>query len=82
LKEDPDSVRVLIGFHEFKPKIHIVAKKEEKIDLFKFYVCTHPLAAKKILGWDSKVDDPKTANFESLSEVIEVIKLQFTQAHL
>jgi deazaflavin-dependent oxidoreductase (nitroreductase family) len=82
LKEDPDSVRVLIGFHEFKPKIHIVAKKEEKIDLFKFYVCTHPWAAKTILGWDSKVDDPKSANFESLSEVIEVIKLQFTQAHL
>jgi hypothetical protein len=82
LKENPDSVRVLIGFHEFKPNIHIVAEKEEKIDLFKFYVRTHPWAAKKILGWDSKLDAPKTANFEFLSEVIEVIKLRFTHAHL
>jgi len=81
MKEDMDSVRVLLGFHEFKPKIRIVNEKEEKIDIFKFYVQTYPWAAKTILGWNSEMDDPETANFESLSELIEVIKLRFDRTN-
>ncbi len=81
MKEDMDSVRVLLGFHEFKPKIRIVNEKEEKIDIFKFYVQTYPWAAKTILGWNSELDDPETANFESLSELIEVIKLRFDRTN-
>ena len=76
LKADPGSVRVLLGLREYRPIIEIVDRDEEKVDLFRFYVTTWPWAAKTLLGWDPELDDPEMADFGSLLEVLEVIRLR------
>jgi len=76
MEADRGSVRVLLGFREHRPRVEVVEEEDEKVDLFRFYVSTWPWAAKTMLGWDPELDDPETADFEPLIELLEVIRLR------
>lgn len=71
---NPEDVEVKIGFKKRKVSFKQLTI-EEKNDFLIWYVSKYPKAAKLLFGWNSKTDDLETADFTSLSELIEIVKL-------
>jgi len=76
IRANPDKVWIRHGFHYFKAKVEIKDNFADKEALIKWYVTKHPKAAKMLFGWDEKKDDPETANFTKLLNLITVIKFE------
>jgi deazaflavin-dependent oxidoreductase (nitroreductase family) len=75
LQKNPERVKVKLGFHSFKPKIEIIRGRKERLEVIKWYVRTHPNAAKHIFGWNNKTDDPDSGILNPLIDLIQIIKL-------
>jgi deazaflavin-dependent oxidoreductase (nitroreductase family) len=75
MRANPDKVGIRHGFHWFQPLIEFVEDLPEKEEIFKWYVTKHPRAAKMLFGWDPKIDDPDTADFSKLIELVTIIRL-------
>jgi len=75
MRANPDAVTVQVGFREFRTVFELV-EDEDKPDLFRFYVTEYPRAARMLLGWDPRTDNPETADFGSLLDLLEVIRLR------
>ena len=74
IQANPDTVKVRVGFRKFEASFNVFETIEEKNELLIWYVTKYPKAAKYLFGWDPKNDDPKTADFTSFSELIEIIQ--------
>ena len=74
LQANPNDVMIKVGFRKFNANFNLLKTIEEKNKLFVWYVTEYPTAAKYLFGWDPKNDDPKTADFTSFSELIEIIQ--------
>ncbi len=79
LQANPDAVKVRVGFRKFKASFTVFETTEEKNELLIWYVTKYPKAAKYLFGWDPKNDDPKTADFTSFSELIEIVQFHPTE---
>ena len=77
LKANPEDVKIRVGFKKYKVKTEIIEMEKRK-DIFHWYVSKHPMAAKALMGWDKKEDDPEKTDFSFLAEKIVVVKL-YTQ---
>jgi hypothetical protein len=75
LIEKPNKVSVKLGFRSYKPKVEIIHDPKDKLEIIKWYVNTHPNAAKQIFGWNRKTDDPESDILEPLVDLIQIIKL-------
>ena len=74
LQANPDAVKIRVGFRKFKTSFKLLKTIEEKNKLLIWYVTKYPKAAKYLFGWDPKNDNPKTADFTSFSELIEIVQ--------
>ncbi|MHA2005907.1 MAG: nitroreductase/quinone reductase family protein [Promethearchaeota archaeon] len=75
LRANPDDAKVKHGFHNFQPRIEIIATFEEKLDVIKWYVTEHKRAAKFLFGWNPKSDDPEGTDFTKMLGTLVLIKL-------
>ena len=74
LNADSEDVKIRIGFKKYKVKPEIINIEERK-SVFHWYVSKHPIAAKALMGWNKKEDDPEKTDFSFLAEKIVVVKL-------
>jgi deazaflavin-dependent oxidoreductase (nitroreductase family) len=79
LRENQDKVLIKLGFHIFKPRIEIINDSQEKIEVLKWYVTTHPTFAKYLMGWDEKIDNPESGVLNPLINLFQIIKLYETK---
>ncbi len=74
LKANPEDVKIRINFKKYDVKPEIIDIEERK-GVFHWYVSKHPMAAKALMGWDKKKDDPEKTDLSFLAENIVVIRL-------
>ena len=74
-RKNPDKVSIKLGFHSFKPKMEIIHDAQEKLEVIRWYVKTHPTLAKYSFGWNRKTDDPKSGILEPLVDLMPIIRL-------
>ncbi|MHA1302487.1 MAG: nitroreductase/quinone reductase family protein [Candidatus Heimdallarchaeaceae archaeon] len=74
MKSHPEDIKIRIGFRKYPVRFEILPIEERK-KVFHWYVIKHPKAAKGLMGWDPKRDDPNKTDFSFLAEKIVVIRL-------
>jgi len=74
IRANPDEVRVKHGFHSFQARIEFITDEEEILKLVKWYVTKYKKVAKLLFGWNPKLDDPETAKFSKLIQIITLIQ--------
>ena len=79
LRRNPDKVFVKLGFRSFKSRVDIIDDSKEKLEVIKWYVITHPTAARQLFGWNRKADDPESRILDPVVDFISIIKLQETR---
>jgi len=73
IRANPDQVWVRHGFHHFKARVEFVSE-EDLGKIMKWYSKKHPKAAKMLVGWDPKKDDPETADFSKLTKLRTAVR--------
>ena len=76
LKANPDKVWLRYGFNRFKPDVQNLEDIEEKIEIIKWYVKKHPIASKKLFGWDPENDDPESDALREFAISLPIIRLK------
>ncbi|MFX1417945.1 MAG: nitroreductase/quinone reductase family protein [Promethearchaeota archaeon] len=74
IRANPNEVWVKHGFHSFHARIAFITDEEEILKLIKWYVTKHKRIAKLIFGWNPKLDDPETADFSKLIQLIILVQ--------
>ncbi|MFX0094655.1 MAG: nitroreductase family deazaflavin-dependent oxidoreductase [Candidatus Hodarchaeota archaeon] len=76
---NPDSVYVQVGFRKFHVNT-VVLEGAELEEVLRWRAKKHSGFLKIGFGWNSKQDNPETADFSSLIELMKVIRLQKIQS--
>ncbi|UCC20481.1 MAG: nitroreductase family deazaflavin-dependent oxidoreductase [Promethearchaeota archaeon] len=74
MRANPNEVWVKYGFHSFQARVEFVTDEQEILKLIKWYVVKHKRIAKLIFGWNPKLDDPETADFSKLIQLIILVQ--------
>jgi deazaflavin-dependent oxidoreductase (nitroreductase family) len=74
MKANPDAVWIKHGFHSFQPRVKFVTDEMEILRLMRWYVTKHKRVAKLLFGWNSKLDDPETADFSKLTQLVVLVQ--------
>ena len=74
IRANPDMVWIKHGFHSFQPRVKFVTDEMEILKLMKWYVSKHGRVAKLLFGWDPKSDDPETADFSKLIQLVVLVQ--------
>lgn len=75
IRANPDDVWVQHGFHSFQPHVEFVTDDNDKLNIIKWYVIKHKRSAKLLFGWDPKLDDPETADFSKMLNMVTIVQL-------
>jgi len=70
----PDEVHVQVGFRSFHAVVEII-EGEDLEEFFRWLVVKNPKYAKAGLWWDPN-DDPNSADFSNIANLMRVIKLK------
>ncbi|MFW9998069.1 MAG: nitroreductase family deazaflavin-dependent oxidoreductase [Candidatus Odinarchaeota archaeon] len=71
---NPNDIYIQAGFRKFHARIKILDEEEAK-EICRWIVKNHPRYSKSGFGWDSKHDDPETADFTFLANAMKIIQL-------
>lgn len=75
VRADPNAIWVRHGFHHFQPRVEIIIDESKKLKFVRWFVKKHKRVAKMLFGWNSKLDDPETADFSTLLKSVVIIQL-------
>ena len=74
MSANPNKAKVQIGFRSFNAHFDVLDGSESE-KVMKTYVKKRGGPAKSLFGWNPKGDDPETADFSSLLNVIKIIRI-------
>ncbi|MFX1280961.1 MAG: nitroreductase family deazaflavin-dependent oxidoreductase [Promethearchaeota archaeon] len=72
---DPESVSVRHGFHSFHAKVEFINEESKKLNIAEWYVTHHSRSAKMLFGWNPKIDNPESTDFNNLLNLISILQL-------
>ena len=75
IRTNPDDVSVTRGFHDFKPRVEFISDIDQKLQIIKWYVANYGRFARVLFGWDPKIDNPETADFSKLANLLTIVVL-------
>lgn len=75
IRANPNDVYVQVGFRRFHAKVEILDGLSERENYWRWFVKKHLRIAKSLIGWDSKRDNPETADLSFLVKNITVVRL-------
>ena len=75
---NPDQVYVQAGFRKFQANFEVL-KGSELDEAYRWLAREHAGYLKSGFGWDPKIDDPETADFSPLFNLMHVIRITPSQ---
>lgn len=76
LRAYPEFVSVILGFHQFKPKIDSVSDLQQKINILNWYITKFGKAAKTLFGWNPKEDNLEKTDLSRLAGLTTIFILK------
>ena len=75
IRTNPDEVYVQFGFRRFLAKFEIVDDLSEREIFWRWFLRENQRLAKAMIGWDSRRDNPETADLSFLVNNITIVRL-------
>ncbi|MFW9994692.1 MAG: nitroreductase family deazaflavin-dependent oxidoreductase [Candidatus Odinarchaeota archaeon] len=75
MRATPSDIHVQLGLRRFRARADFVEDQAELEEIMRYYVKHYPKASKTLFGWNSKLDDPETADLSSLARLLKIVRL-------